>query len=181
MEAVSVESLEKLLDDATDLSIRKETYDKVESILTRTQEAVQHVQNLTARVTPGSVTNKPRLTEARRALKVLDELPAKPMDSIHFKKMVARTDEWVKRGKRLFGKTNASVNQLEDHLAFVLQRNEHVFDPLDIPKRDQDSSPRPDSPDAMEAKDSEDGPYCICRSGPTGEMVECDKCKEWYK
>ena len=53
---------------------------------------------------------------------------------------------------------------------FVLARNENVFDLTDLP--------REASPGA--GKESEDGPYCICRSGPTGEMVECDKCKEWY-
>jgi [histone H3]-trimethyl-L-lysine4 demethylase len=172
-ENLSLRDLEILLDDATDLSIHKETYDKVESIVIRTKEATQHVKTLRNRITP-SVAQNPTFAEARRALKVLEELPAKGTDFTTFKRIVAVTEEWVKRGKRLFGKTNASVNQLEDHLAFVLQRNEHVFDPLDVPNREDES------PGAMENKDSEDGPYCICRSGPTGEMVECDKCKEWY-
>ena len=175
MEAVPFEALDKLLNEATDLSVHKETYDRVESIIDRTREATQQVTALMARITDNGATDKPPLAEARRLVKVIEELPVKPTDPVNFKKMVSRSEEWIKRGKRLFGKTNASTNQLEDHLLYVLARNGHVFDPTDLPKGEEGASPG-----AAETKDSEDGPYCICRSDPTGDMVECDKCKEWY-
>jgi len=174
-EAVPYEALYALLTEATDLSVHKETYDRVESIIERTREATEHIANLMAKATSNGVGSQPTLFEARRLAKVIDELPVKPTDSINFKKMLMRSEEWIKRGKRLFGKTNASANQLEDHLSYVLARNKHVFDPTDVPKPEEG-----ESPGAAEAKDSDDGPYCICRTDPTGEMVECDKCKEWY-
>ena len=173
-DAVPFEALEKLLDEATDLSVHKDTYDRVESVIIKTREASQHVTNLMSRLTTGGVANQPPLSEARRLLKVIDELPIKPTDSTNFKKLVLRSEDWVRRGKRLFGKTNASIHQLEEHLLFVAARNENVLDLNDIPK--QDCGP---VGEGVEMKESEDGPYCICRSGPTGEMVECDKCKEW--
>jgi len=179
-EVVPFEALEKLLDDATDLSVHKETYDKVDSIIIKTREARQSVQNLMSRVTPNGVNNQPPLSEARRLVKVVDELPVRPADSINFRKSVFRCEEWVKRGKKLFGKTSASIHQLEDHLMFVLARSQTVFDVNDVPKREGSASPHPDGSGAAETKDSEDGPYCICRCGPTGDMIECDKCKEWY-
>ena len=175
-EAVPFEALEKLLDEATDLSVHKDTYDRVESVINKTREASQHVANLMARLTTGGIADQPPLSEARRLLKVIDELPVKPTDSTNFKKLVLRSEDWVKRGKRLFGKTNASIHQLEEHLLFVAARNQNVLDLNDVPK--QDGSP---IGEGAETKESEDGPYCICRSGPTGEMVECDKCKEWYR
>lgn len=174
-DAVPFEALEKLLVEATDLSVHKDTYDRVESVINKTREASQHVTNLMSRLTTGGVANQPPLSEARRLLKVIDELPVKPTDSANFKKLVLRSEDWIKRGKRLFGKTNASIHQLEEHLLFVAARNENVLDPNDVPK--QDGGP---VGEGAEMKESEDGPYCICRSGPTGEMVECDKCKEWY-
>jgi histone demethylase JARID1 len=179
-EVVPFEALEKLLDDATDLSVHKETYDKVDSIIIKTREARQSVQNLMSRVTPTGVNNQPPLSEARKLLKVVDELPVRPADSINFRKSVFRCEEWVKRGKKLFGKTSASIHQLEDHLLFALARGQTVFDVNDVPKREGSASPHPDGSGVVEAKDSEDGPYCICRCGPTGDMIECDKCKEWY-
>jgi histone demethylase JARID1 len=180
MEAAPVEALEALLNDATQLSVTKETYVKVETIINRTREARQHLASLMSRFQVGNILERPLASEARKVLKVIDELPVKPRDSTNLKKMIVRTEEWVKRGKRLFGKTNASVMQLEEHLILIQKRNESAFDTTDVPKRDKTSSPGPHSPDATETKDSEEGPYCICRSGPTGEMVECDKCKEWY-
>jgi len=179
-EVVAFEALEKLLDDAVDLSVHKETYDKVQAIIMKTREARDHVQNLMSRITNGRVNDQPPLAEARKLLKVVDELPIRPADSINFRKAVMRCEEWIKRGKRLFGKTSASIHQLEDHLMYVLARNQTVFDVNDVPKREGSASPHPDGSGAAEAKDSEDGPYCICRCGPTGDMIECDKCKEWY-
>lgn len=176
-EVVPFEALEKLLDDATDLSVHKETYDKVESIIIKTREARDNVQNLMSRITNTGVENQPPLEEARKLLRVVDELPIRPADSINFHKAVFRCEEWVKRGKRLFGKTSASIHH---HLMYVLSRNQTVFDVNDVPKRGGSASPHPEGSGALETKDSEDGPYCICRCGPTGDMIECDKCKEWY-
>jgi histone demethylase JARID1 len=180
MDAVPFEALDALLNDATDLSVTKETYVKVETVINRAREASQHLASLMSRFQVGNILERPLASEARKVLKVIDELPVKPKDSTNLKKMVMRTEEWLKRGKRLFGKTNASVMQLEEHLILIQKRNESAFDTTDVPKRDKTSSPGPHSPGATETKDSEEGPYCICRSGPTGEMVECDKCKEWY-
>lgn len=174
MESVPFEALDNLLNEATDLSVNKESYDRVESIIDRIRDATQQMTNLIGKVTSNGIATQPPLAEARKLAKIIDQLPVKLTDLVLFKKMVIRSEEWVKRGKRLFGKNNASVNQLEDHLTFVLARNERVFDPTDVPKAEEGASPC-----AAETKDSDDGPYCICRSDPTGEMVQCDKCKEW--
>ena len=173
LDHIPFEALEKLLDEATDLSIHKKTYDRVESIIIKAREAGQHMANLMSRVAAGGPDNQPPLSEATRLLKAVNDLPVKPSDTSSFRKLVARSEEWVKQGKRLFGKTNASTHQLEDHLHYVQRRHEIVFDVNDVLRREG-------SPSAADAQDSEYGPYCICRSGPTGEMVECDKCKEWY-
>jgi [histone H3]-trimethyl-L-lysine4 demethylase len=164
LESIPLQALVSLLDSATDLSIHKETYDKAESIILKAREVNQHMESLLARITS---PEKPPLSEALRVLKVMNELPIKSSESVNFRKLVGKAEDWVKHGKRLFGKMNASIHQLEDHLLYVQNRNERVFDVADVPRRDD------------EAQDSESGPYCICRSGPTGQMVECDICKEW--
>jgi len=177
-ETTSFELLEKLMDEAVDLSIHKETYDKVESIVQRTRETTQYISQLMAKVSAPDIHDRPLLSEARKTLRTLDELPVKPTEALSFKRLVLRAEEWVKHGKRLFGKVNASVQQLEDHLLYVFERNERVFNANDVFK--DASSPPPTGEEVAEAKESEDGPYCICRSEPTGDMVECDKCNEWY-
>ena len=176
MDTVSCAALEQLLDDATDVSVHKETYERVESILHKIRDATQHLTNLMAKVTNGPVTNQPCLSEARKLYKIVSELPVKTAEIVKFTKLVNRAEDWVKRAKRAFGKQNSSIPQFEDHLIYVLERNKKVFDTADVPKLERSLSPNL----AEDVKESEDGPYCICRSGPTGEMVECDKCKEWY-
>src|SRR5438876_9053819 len=118
-----LEDIEQLVKKPTHLSVHKDTYDKVESVIVKARELNQHIRNLMARIATGGVATQPPLSEARRLLKVIDELPIKPTDSINFKKLVLRSEDWVKRGKRLFGKTNASIHQLEEHLLFVAARN----------------------------------------------------------
>jgi histone demethylase JARID1 len=164
LESVPLEALVSLLESATDLSIHKETYDRTESIILKAREVNQHMESLLARATG---PEKPPLSEATRLLKVMNELPIKSPDTTNFRKLVGKAEDWVKHGKRMFGRMNASIHQLEDHLLYIQNRNERVFDGADVPRRED------------EAQDSESGPYCICRSGPTGQMVECDKCKEW--
>lgn len=178
-EAVPIQALESLVDQARDVSVHKETYDRLESVIIRTREASQQVSNIMHKVTTG-IDQQPLLAEARKVLKLVDELPFKLVDSQAFRKLVTRAEEWIKRGKRLFGKSNASVQQLMDHLLYILARNESVFNLEDVPKAEGSSSPTAENANSTDMKESEDGPYCICRSGPTGEMVQCDKCKEWY-
>jgi histone demethylase JARID1 len=170
-ESVPFEVLEQSLDEATDLSVHKETYEKIGSAINKAREASQNIVNIMSRIKDGAVTTQPPFSEARRLYRNIEDIPVKPSEWVHFRKLVILSEEWVKRGKKMFGKTNSSIHQLEDHLLFVLARNENVFDLTDIPKRETSPS---------DTKESEDGPYCVCRSGPTGDMVECDKCKEWY-
>ena len=177
MESVPFEALEKLLDDTADLSIHKETYEKIESIIVRTREATQNINHLMAKTAAADIHDRPLLSDARKTLRIIDGLPVKPTESVQFKKMVLRCEEWIKHGKRLFGKTNSSAQQLEDHLVYVAARNEKVFDASDVPKGGTMSA---GEEGGTETKESEEGPYCICRSDPTGDMVECDKCNEWY-
>jgi [histone H3]-trimethyl-L-lysine4 demethylase len=177
MESVPFEALEKLMEDSVDLSIHPETYEKVESIVLRTREATQHIAQLMANVSAPDFNDRPKLSEARKTLRAIDELPVKPIEALLFKKIVSRAEEWVKHGKRLFGKINASAQQLEDHLLYVSQRDEKVFDARDVFR--DGTTPAAGQENDLEAKESEDGPYCICRSEPTGDMVECEKCNEW--
>ena len=180
MEAVPFEALERLLDEAVDLSVHKDTYVRLESVINRTREASQHVASLMLRMQLTNILERPLLSEARKVVKAIDELPVKLRDTPNLKRLVQRSEDWLRRGKKLFGKTNASVTQLEEHLLLIQHHNDKVFAITDIPKSEGTSSPTPHSPGRSDAKDTEEGPYCICRSGPTGEMVECDKCKEWY-
>jgi [histone H3]-trimethyl-L-lysine4 demethylase len=173
---VEADALDKLLDNATDVSVKKETYEKVESISHKLRDVLQHITSLVVQWNHGSVDSQPRLFEARKLIKTISELPVKTTEIAGFCRMVTRAEDWVKRAKRMFGKSNLSTLQFGDHLQYVLDRNEKVFDSSDVPKTDGHLSPNP----AEDTKESEEGPYCICRSGPTGEMVECDKCKEWY-
>ena len=48
-------SLEKLRNEVTDLSVHKETRDKIESVLNKTRETSQNVANLISRITAGGV------------------------------------------------------------------------------------------------------------------------------
>jgi histone demethylase JARID1 len=89
----------------------------------------------------------------------------------------------MRKGKRLFGKSNAPLHILKSHLEYVLERNSDCFDiDHDTPRHPGEPNSRETSVEPGSSK-LDDGKtrqvFCICRRVEAGMMIECELCHEW--
>ncbi|KAI1266406.1 PLU-1-domain-containing protein [Xylariaceae sp. FL1019] len=170
------------------LPVTPDTLAAVDQILHKQREAHRQVVDLTERSRDGDYTKRPRYSEVSEVLRKVDELNSKPAGTLDLEKEQKRHEDWMRKGKKLFGKTNAPLHILKSHMDYVLDRNVDCFDIVsDKPRtpaepasragseeRDQNSSSRTwDDPAFREV-------FCICRRTEAGLMIECEICHEWY-
>jgi [histone H3]-trimethyl-L-lysine4 demethylase len=89
----------------------------------------------------------------------------------------------MRKGKRYFGKGNAPLHILRNHLAVVSKRNEECLssdDKYDGPPEVYKENPQNGENGGQVNEESETGKlFCICRRPESGLMVECEVCHEW--
>jgi histone demethylase JARID1 len=117
-------------------------------------------------------------------MEALEQLNSKPPGTIDLEKEQKRHEDWMRRGKKLFGKTNAPLHILHQHMKYVEERNESCLDLRDQPRMPVEPSSREHTP-----VDEEENPngsqsnrdvFCLCRRPESGMMIECELCHEWY-
>ena len=91
----------------------------------------------------------------------------------------------MRKGKKLFGKANAPLHILEQHMRIVMEKNVACFDLKDTFRMPVEPSSRHASPvegnDEFGGLGDDEKPiFCICRSPEAGLMIECEICHEWY-
>ncbi|KAI8625536.1 PLU-1-domain-containing protein [Xylariaceae sp. FL1651] len=169
------------------LPVSADTLAAVDQILHKQREAHRQVVDLTERSRNPDYTKRPKYTEVAEVMKKVDELNSKPVGTLDLEKEQKRHEDWMRKGKKLFGKTNAPLHILKSHIDYVLERNLDCFDiASDKPRlpaepasratseeRDQKSSRTWDDPTFREV-------FCICRRTEAGLMIECELCHEWY-
>ena len=112
----------------------------------------------------------------------LNALNGKPNGTNDLEKEQKRHEDWMRRGKKLFGKANTPLHILHAHMKQVDERNRSCFDLGDQPRMPVEPASREQSPADGE---EEDGPlssrdvFCICRKPEAGMMIECELCHEW--
>jgi [histone H3]-trimethyl-L-lysine4 demethylase len=89
----------------------------------------------------------------------------------------------MRRGKKLFGKANAPLHILEQHMKFVEEKNSFCFDLNDtfrppIEPASREASPT-DGPQEKTLGEDEKPVFCICRQPEAGLMIECEVCHDW--
>ncbi|KAI0407409.1 PLU-1-domain-containing protein [Xylaria palmicola] len=169
------------------LPVSTETLSVVEQILNKQREAHRQVVDLTERSRELDYTKRPKYSEVAEVLRKVEDLNSKPAGTLDLEKELKRHEDWMRKGKKLFGKTNAPLHILKTHMDYVDDRNLDCFDiTSDKPRlpaepasratseeRDQKSSRTWDDPAFREV-------FCICRRTEAGLMIECELCHEWY-
>ena len=84
----------------------------------------------------------------------------------------------MRKGKKLFGKANAPLHILYQHMKFVEDKNKHCFDLSDQPRNPVEPPSRGATPEDDEDDTGRDV-FCICRQREAGMMIECELCHEW--
>lgn len=169
------------------LPVSADTLAAVDQILHKQREAHRQIIDLTERSKNPDYSKRPKYSEVAEIMKKLEDLNSKPTGTLDLEKEQKRHEDWMRKGKKLFGKTNAPLHILKSHMDYVLDRNVDCFDIT------SDRPRQPHSPASIaesEERDTKvprswDDPtfrevFCICRRVEAGMMIECELCHEWY-
>jgi histone demethylase JARID1 len=186
-EVVHYPQLDALFNQATafNLPTTPETLAAVEQILNKQREAHKKILSLYERSRNEDFTKRPTYTEVRETMDHLTELNSKPSGTLDLEKEQKRHEDWMRKGKKLFGKANAPLHILKSHMEYVLERNMDCFDiNSDKPRMPAEPASREPSPSEAKLHSWEDPRFrevfCICRRIEAGMMIECELCHEWY-
>jgi histone demethylase JARID1 len=168
---------------ANALPVTQDTLASIDQILHKQREAHRQILDLTSRSQNTNIRERPKYGEVVELCKKLEELNSKPQGTIDLENERKRHEDWMRKGKKLFGKSNAPLHILKTHLEYVLERNSDCFNiEHDTPRHPGEPVSREPSPeDGMNRL--EDGRsrqvFCICRKIEAGMMIECELCHEW--
>jgi histone demethylase JARID1 len=186
VEHVHYQQLDALSRQAITLPVSAETLARVDNILRKQREVQEKIVSLYERTKDPDLRNRPFYREVRDVMQALEELQSKPAGTIDLEKEQKRHEDWMRRGKKLFGKANAPLHILGQHMDIVNERNVACFDLADTPRGPVEPSSRANSPTAEGMDRSTDGSnssrdvFCVCRRPEAGMMIECELCHEWY-
>ncbi|KAK3986734.1 Lid2 complex component lid2 [Cladorrhinum sp. PSN332] len=171
---------------ASALPVSPETLAAVDQILHKQREAHRQIMDLNERSQNPDYEKRPKYAEVAEVMKRIEELQAKPTGTHELEKEQKRHEDWMRKGKKLFGKTNAPLHILKSHMDYVLDRNLDCFDIVhDKPRVPAEPASREPSPSDVEKVNRWEDPkfrevFCICRRTEAGMMIECELCHEWY-
>lgn len=186
VEHVHYQQLDALSRQAITLPVSAETLARVDNILRKQREVQEKIVSLYERTKDPELRKRPYYREVRDVMQALEELQSKPAGTIDLEKEQKRHEDWMRRGKKLFGKANAPLHILGQHMDIVNERNVACFDLADTPRGPVEPSSRANSPTAEGMDRSTDGSnssrdvFCVCRRPEAGMMIECELCHEWY-
>ncbi|KAK0727760.1 PLU-1-like protein-domain-containing protein [Lasiosphaeria miniovina] len=186
-DVVNYAQLQALSDQAqaSALPVSPETLAAVDQILHKQREASRQIMDLNERSRRPDYHERPKYAEVLEVIKKIEELQAKPTGTLDLEREQKRHEDWMRKGKKLFGKTNAPLHILKSHMDYVLDRNIECFNIVtDKPRVPAEPASREPSPERRKSNNWEDPQFrevfCICRRTEAGMMIECELCHEWY-
>lgn len=184
MEVIHHPQLEALSTQAenSNLPITKETRARVDAILSKQREAQRQIISLFESCKDEDLRNRPKYKEAREVLDGLSDLNSKPNGTMDLENAAKRHENWMRKGKKLFGKANAPLHILQAHMNYVSEHNAYCFDLSDKPRMPVEPQSRENSPaegQDIDGVKSEKNVFCMCRQSEAGTMIECGLCHEW--
>ncbi|KAL4903438.1 hypothetical protein BDW74DRAFT_156396 [Aspergillus multicolor] len=187
VEAVHYQQLEALSTQATRVPVSPETLAAVDAILIKQREAQRRIQSLYDRSKDPDYKNRPQYKEVRELMESMEELNSRPTGALDLEREQKRHEDWMRKGKKLFGKANAPLHILKSHMEYVEKRNFYCFDLEDRFRPPVEPASRDNSPDGQGEQHHYYGQstakrdaFCICRHSEAGMMIECEICGEWY-
>ncbi|KAF2754810.1 PLU-1-domain-containing protein [Pseudovirgaria hyperparasitica] len=181
VETVHYQQLDALAKQARNIPVIPETFNKIDAILKKQREAQEQIITLYEKTRSSDVADRPTYKEVCEVMSALSELNSKPPGTLDLEKEQKRHEDWMRRGKKLFGKANAPLHILHSHMKLVEEKNRACFDIEDQPRGPVEPASREQTPvdDRDEERDIRDV-FCICRKSEAGMMIECELCHEWY-
>ena len=185
VEMVHYQQLDSLSTQATTLPVSAETLAAVDAILRKQREVQEKIFALIEQSKDPEFRKRPMYKEMKTLREALDELQSKPSGTMELEKLEKFHEDWMRKGKKLFGKANAPLHILLQHMLIVDNRNEACFDLRDKPRMPVEPSSRQHTPEegaqiTTDGSGSSRDVFCICRRPEAGMMIECELCHEWY-
>ncbi|EAW14763.1 putative PHD transcription factor (Rum1) [Aspergillus clavatus NRRL 1] len=192
VESVHYQQLEALSAQALRFPVSPETLTAVDAILTKQREAQKKIQSLYERSRDPDFRKRPKYKEIRDLMESLEALNSRPTGAIDLEREQKRHEDWMRKGKKLFGKANAPLHILKSHMEYVEKRNSYCFDLEDRCRPPVEPASRDNTPDGLlenhtastsmwgGGKSRKRDVFCICRHSEAGMMIECEVCHEWY-
>ncbi|KAK5107921.1 hypothetical protein LTR62_000526 [Meristemomyces frigidus] len=184
VEQVHYQQLDSLATQAATLPVCAETLAAVDAILRKQREIQDKIAALVEQSKNPDFRSRPTYEDLRGVIKALDDLQSKPNGTIELEKLQKQHEDWMREGKKLFGKANAPLHILHQHMMIVNNRNEACFDLTDKPRMPVEPSSREPTPEdgrpVADGSNSSRDVFCICRKPEAGMMIECEICHEWY-
>ncbi|KAL9044024.1 MAG: hypothetical protein Q9214_002810 [Letrouitia sp. 1 TL-2023] len=180
VESVHYQQLEALSTQAGSLPVSRDTLAQVDAILAKQREAHRQIADMYDRCKDAEFRNRPKYKDVREVLDGLSELNSKPTGTIDLEREIKRHEDWMRKGKKLFGKANAPLHILQAHMNYVNEHNQFCFELQDKPRMPVEPASREHSPvDSQEIEPPREV-FCMCRQPEAGLMIECELCHEWY-
>ena len=182
VENVHYQQLDAFSKQATNLPVTPETRAAMDAILKKQRDAQELIMSLYERSKNPDFSQRPKYMEVRNAMESLNALNGKPNGTNDLEKEQKRHEDWMRRGKKLFGKANAPLHILHAHMKQVDERNRSCFDLSDQPRMPVEPASREQSPadgEEVDGSGSSRDVFCICRKPEAGMMIECELCHEW--
>ena len=180
VENVHFPQLDSLSKQAMELPVSRDTLNKIDAVLKKQREAAAEIEKLFKRTQNADPRQRPHYAELSDISKMIAELSSKPAGAMDIERQQRKHEDWMRRGKRLFGKSNAPLHILHQHLQYVRDRNKHCFDINDTPRAPAEPPSREATPEASQDDKSARDIFCLCRRPESGMMIECTICHEWY-
>ncbi|KIX09663.1 uncharacterized protein Z518_00744 [Rhinocladiella mackenziei CBS 650.93] len=164
--------------------VNRETLEQMDLILAKNREAKRQIITLVERSHDPDFRKRPMYAHVRDVVKSLEDLNGKPHGAADLEKELRRHEDWMRKGKKLFGKANAPLHILEQHMKFVEEKNNFCFDLNDTFRPPVEPASREATPAEGHERgalgDDEKPVFCICRQPEAGLMIECEICHDWY-
>ena len=182
MEVIHHAQLEAISIQSEKLPITEETREKIDGLLAKQRDAQRLLESIIKKSQNPEIHKRPKYKEARDALESLIDLTSKPSGVTDLENAIKRQENWMRKGKKLFGKANAPLHILQQHLNYVADHNSFCFDLSDKPRMPVEPASRENTPiegEEPEGVKSEKNVFCMCRQPEAGTMLECGLCLEW--
>ena len=184
-EVVHLHQLEAMSSKAAMVPTTRATRAEIDGHLARLRDAHRQIADFQERAKDPDYSKRPKYRAVREALDSLAQGNAKGATghTSELQNEVKKHEDWMRRGKRLFGKANAPLHILKSHMMEVAERNQHCLSLEDKPRMPVEPASRANSPEEGENEGLDTSSrdiFCICRKPELGMMIECDLCHEWY-
>jgi histone demethylase JARID1 len=173
---VRIDDLARLAEECKSHPVSRATSKLIRDALERHTILTKQIESLSQDAEKTTIGERPLYKDVKKVVEDSRILASKP-NTFALERDLRLVEEWMRKGKRIFGKGNAPLYILKSHLTFISRRNEACLsfdDTLENDLRYEANvlAGRPNPEDSGKV-------FCFCRLPESGLMIECDICHEW--